>query len=122
MEPGHSIEELAIGLIMLGLLAFSYFFTVYVVLRLARWVDAWWKARRAAGEVAEVPEDFDTQERTSERDDVWTRVQPLDSPYHPGLACLGPGCVHDDWTAWEKELASRPRIQQHLRRMERWSR
>lgn len=112
-EPGHSMGELAFGLIALGLLAFSYLFTVYVVLRGLRWVDAWWKARRSAGEVAEAPEDFDTQPRQRE---------PISDEELTAILDATQERTDDHFVLWQAEVDERPGVHKYMRRMDRWSR
>lgn len=80
---------------------------VFLLLKRARSkASAWWAARRSAGEIAETPEDDGEAYCT-------------DPPGEPTLAEVFEA---DDFAEWEHELASRPRIGQYMRRMDRWSR
>lgn len=113
------------------------------------WLHSLWTARRSAGETAGVPEDFDTQPRTSER-------EPHDPPEeNPGLlppgrrtqlcgcpigevlpTCpCGPGEVAEmqhevlddeesndtaaDFVLWANEIEEQ--VRKYVRRMGRWS-
>lgn len=92
MIRGHDVRELYFGAAGLAAAVFMYFFTVYVVLRAARWVAACWQARQAAGEVAEVPED--------------------------DALAVADALKVDDFAVWESECASRPRIRRYTAQLE----
>jgi hypothetical protein len=117
VEPGRSIEELGVGAVMIGVLLVGYFIAVKGVFPATRALDAWWKARRSAGEIAGVPEEFDTHLRASERDEsddlddaVLLTHEKRDDEEDEAF------CV--DFVAWEKECAVRPRIARYVAKLE----
>jgi hypothetical protein len=106
MEPGHTTGELVFGLCALGMLVFTYWFSVYVVLRGLRWVSAWWSSR---GEVAEVPEELDDfDQHVAESVDI---VQQSYDDFEAALEVK-------DFERWEAECASRPRIARYVAKLE----
>src|SRR5688572_27015875 len=114
MEPGRSVEELYVGAVMIGVLLVAYFIAVKGVFPATRALDVWWKARRSAGEIAGVPEEFDTQPRTSERDesdDLDDAVLLTHEKRDDEEVCV-------DFVAWEKECAVRPRIARYVAKLE----
>ena len=86
----------------------------WLILQFGRSLGAAWSSR---GESAEVPEEFDTQPRTSERDEsddlddaVLLTHEKRDDEEDEAF------CV--DFVAWEKECAVRPRIARYVAKLE----
>lgn len=79
------------------------------------WGLSMWKTRRHAGETAEIPEEHDTQPRTSER-------EPLsDDDIIAIIAATREAPVADHFTEWEAECAADDGIRKYVRRMDRRS-
>ncbi len=97
VEPGHTPGEMVASAVTVGVLLVVGVVVFYVGPKVAAALTV----IRSEEKPAEVPEEFDTQARTGERDDLFDVAEAT-----------------DDFAAWESECASRPRIARYVAKLE----
>lgn len=77
---------------------------------------------RSRGESAEVPEDFDTQPRTSDRDEWDSHTADAVLLTHEKRDDDEDNNTAADFLLWDAEVGERSGVHKYMRRMDRWSR
>lgn len=83
-----------------------------------RWLLSLWSSR---GEIAEVPEDFDTQPRTSDRDEWDSHTADAVLLTHEKRDDEENDKTAADFLLWDAEVGERSGVHKYMRRMDRWS-